>query len=123
MFSLMCYVFRRKMHRSGGVAQSVYVDTISCSTVGFDRLVESQEGLDTEVGSRADLISLERSGVPRATEVLGQEFLDQISPEGHRIIPVWCVIKNWWRLNQNSIVLIAQKIINGESQCLKFVAA
>ncbi|KAI5662192.1 hypothetical protein M9H77_21515 [Catharanthus roseus] len=27
------------------------------------------------------LISLERSGVPRATEVLGQEFLDQISPE------------------------------------------
>ncbi|KAI5656957.1 hypothetical protein M9H77_25750 [Catharanthus roseus] len=31
-------------------------------------------------------ISLERSGVPRATEVLGQEFLDQISPEGHRIM-------------------------------------
>ncbi|KAI5652277.1 hypothetical protein M9H77_29464 [Catharanthus roseus] len=32
------------------------------------------------------LISLERSGVPRATEVLGQEFLDQISPEGHRFM-------------------------------------
>ncbi|KAI5650155.1 hypothetical protein M9H77_36160 [Catharanthus roseus] len=31
-------------------------------------------------------ISLERSGVPRATKVLGQEFLDQISPEGHRFI-------------------------------------
>ncbi|KAI5676812.1 hypothetical protein M9H77_07762 [Catharanthus roseus] len=31
-------------------------------------------------------ISLERSGVPRATEVLGQEFLDQISPEGHRFM-------------------------------------
>ncbi|KAI5650288.1 hypothetical protein M9H77_36293 [Catharanthus roseus] len=28
-------------------------------------------------------IPLERSGAPRATEVLGQEFLDQISPEGH----------------------------------------
>ncbi|KAI5673809.1 hypothetical protein M9H77_14173 [Catharanthus roseus] len=28
-------------------------------------------------------IILERSGAPRATEVLGQEFLDQISPEGH----------------------------------------
>ncbi|KAI5652882.1 hypothetical protein M9H77_30069 [Catharanthus roseus] len=100
-----------------GVAQSVYVDTVSCSTVGFDCLVESQEGLDTEVGSRADLphycitcsfkighraalmcldslrlpscarnphISLERSGVLQATEVLGQEFLDQTSPKGHR---------------------------------------
>ncbi|KAI5671265.1 hypothetical protein M9H77_11629 [Catharanthus roseus] len=108
-----------KSYTAEGVAQSVYVDTVSCSTVGFDRLVESQEGLDTEVGSRADLphccitcsfkighrdalmcldslrlpgcvrnphISLERSGVPRATEVLGQEFLDQISPEGHRIM-------------------------------------
>ncbi|KAI5675849.1 hypothetical protein M9H77_06799 [Catharanthus roseus] len=48
--------------------------------------MESQEGLDPEVGSRADLISLERSGVPRATEVLGQEFLDQISPKGHRFM-------------------------------------
>ncbi|KAI5654289.1 hypothetical protein M9H77_31476 [Catharanthus roseus] len=28
-------------------------------------------------------VSLERSGAPRATEVLGQEFLDQISPKGH----------------------------------------
>ncbi|KAI5673732.1 hypothetical protein M9H77_14096 [Catharanthus roseus] len=31
-------------------------------------------------------ISLERSGAPRATEVLAQEFLDQISPEGHIFI-------------------------------------
>ncbi|KAI5663686.1 hypothetical protein M9H77_23009 [Catharanthus roseus] len=31
-------------------------------------------------------ISLERSGVPRVTDVLGQEFLDQISPEGHRFM-------------------------------------
>ncbi|KAI5667500.1 hypothetical protein M9H77_17353 [Catharanthus roseus] len=39
-----------------GVAQSVYVDTTSCSVVGFDHLVESQEGLETEVGPRADLV-------------------------------------------------------------------
>ncbi|KAI5676828.1 hypothetical protein M9H77_07778 [Catharanthus roseus] len=31
-------------------------------------------------------ISLEWSRVPRATEVLGQEFLDQISPEGRRFM-------------------------------------
>ncbi|KAI5681104.1 hypothetical protein M9H77_02331 [Catharanthus roseus] len=46
-------------------------------------LVESQEGLETEVGPRADVISSERSGAQQATEILGQEFLDQISPEGH----------------------------------------
>ncbi|KAI5653468.1 hypothetical protein M9H77_30655 [Catharanthus roseus] len=31
-------------------------------------------------------ISSERSGAQQATEVLGQEFLDQISPEGHIFI-------------------------------------
>ncbi|KAI5664869.1 hypothetical protein M9H77_24192 [Catharanthus roseus] len=62
------------MHRS---------DTASCSAVGFGRLVESYEGLETEVGPRADLISSERSWAQQATEVLGQEFLDQVSPEGH----------------------------------------
>ncbi|KAI5671973.1 hypothetical protein M9H77_12337 [Catharanthus roseus] len=50
------------------------------------RLVESQEGLETEVGPRADLSSLERSGAQQATGVLGQEFLDQISPEGHIVV-------------------------------------
>ncbi|KAI5682899.1 hypothetical protein M9H77_04127 [Catharanthus roseus] len=39
-----------------GVAQSIYVDTASCSAVGFGRLVESQEGLETEVGPTADLV-------------------------------------------------------------------
>ncbi|KAI5663026.1 hypothetical protein M9H77_22349 [Catharanthus roseus] len=38
------------------MAQSVYVDTASCTAVGFGCLVESQEGLETEVGSRADLM-------------------------------------------------------------------
>ncbi|KAI5664147.1 hypothetical protein M9H77_23470 [Catharanthus roseus] len=49
-------------------------------------LVESQEGLKIKVGPRADLISSERSGAQQATEVLGQEFLDQISLEGHMFI-------------------------------------
>ncbi|KAI5661716.1 hypothetical protein M9H77_21039 [Catharanthus roseus] len=40
-----------------GVAQLVYVDTASCSMVGFGLLVESQEGLETEVGPRADLMA------------------------------------------------------------------
>ncbi|KAI5682440.1 hypothetical protein M9H77_03668 [Catharanthus roseus] len=39
-----------------GVAQSIYVDTASCSAVGFGHLVESQEGLETEVCLRADLL-------------------------------------------------------------------
>ncbi|KAI5667539.1 hypothetical protein M9H77_17392 [Catharanthus roseus] len=38
-----------------GVAQLVYVDTVSCSTVGFGRLVKSREGLETKVGPEADL--------------------------------------------------------------------
>ncbi|KAI5671183.1 hypothetical protein M9H77_11547 [Catharanthus roseus] len=50
------------------------------------RLVESQEGPETEVGPRADLISSEGSGAQQATEVLGQEFLDQISSEGHMAV-------------------------------------
>ncbi|KAI5676354.1 hypothetical protein M9H77_07304 [Catharanthus roseus] len=64
------------------MAQSVYVDTASCSAVGFGRLVESQEGLKTEVDPMADLISLGRSGAQQATEVLGQEIFNQISPGG-----------------------------------------
>ncbi|KAI5673372.1 hypothetical protein M9H77_13736 [Catharanthus roseus] len=38
------------------VAQSVYVDTASCSTVGFGHLVESQEGLEIKIGPMADLV-------------------------------------------------------------------
>ncbi|KAI5668636.1 hypothetical protein M9H77_18489 [Catharanthus roseus] len=38
------------------MAQLVYVDTASCSAAGFGRLVESQEGLETEVGPMADLV-------------------------------------------------------------------
>ncbi|KAI5649287.1 hypothetical protein M9H77_35292 [Catharanthus roseus] len=34
----------------------VYVDITSCNTVGFDRLVKSQEGLETEVGPRINLV-------------------------------------------------------------------
>ncbi|KAI5666120.1 hypothetical protein M9H77_15973 [Catharanthus roseus] len=92
-----------KSDTAEGVAQSVYVDTVPCSTVGFDRLVESQEGLNTEVGPRADLgvgaalmcldslrlpscarnphISSGWSGALQATEVLGQEFWIK-SPRG-----------------------------------------
>ncbi|KAI5682797.1 hypothetical protein M9H77_04025 [Catharanthus roseus] len=39
-----------------GMAQSVYMDTTSCSAVGFDHLVESQEGLETKVGPMTDLV-------------------------------------------------------------------
>ncbi|KAI5682344.1 hypothetical protein M9H77_03572 [Catharanthus roseus] len=58
--------------------------TWTCSAVGFGHLVESQEGLETEIGPKADLISSGRSGAQQAAEVLGQEFLDKkICPEGH----------------------------------------
>ncbi|KAI5650403.1 hypothetical protein M9H77_36408 [Catharanthus roseus] len=40
----------------GGCGQLVYVDNTSCSAVRFGRLVESQEGLETEVCPRADLV-------------------------------------------------------------------
>ncbi|KAI5662317.1 hypothetical protein M9H77_21640 [Catharanthus roseus] len=46
----------------------------------------SQEGFETEVCPRADLISSGWSRAQRATEVLGQEFLDQISPEGPMVM-------------------------------------
>ncbi|KAI5681547.1 hypothetical protein M9H77_02775 [Catharanthus roseus] len=71
------------------MAQSVYVDNASYSAVVFGRLVESQEGLETEVGPRAELIRSGRSGVQQATEVLSQEFLDQISLEGHMSMVVF----------------------------------
>ncbi|KAI5677846.1 hypothetical protein M9H77_08796 [Catharanthus roseus] len=38
------------------MAQLVYVDIASCSAVGFCRLLESQEGLKTDVGPREDLV-------------------------------------------------------------------
>ncbi|KAI5672617.1 hypothetical protein M9H77_12981 [Catharanthus roseus] len=38
------------------------MDTASCSAMGFGRLVESQEGLKTEVGPKADLI--DAPGIP-----------------------------------------------------------
>ncbi|KAI5652816.1 hypothetical protein M9H77_30003 [Catharanthus roseus] len=66
-----------------GVAQSVFTWTSHHALRWDSHLVESQEGLETEVGPRTDLISSGRSGAQQATEVLGQEFLDQISPEGH----------------------------------------
>ncbi|KAI5667465.1 hypothetical protein M9H77_17318 [Catharanthus roseus] len=87
-----------------GVARSVFTWTSHHAPQWDGRLVESQEGLETEVGPRADLIeatvmyldslrlpscdrnphiSSGRSGVQQATEVVGQEFLDQISLEGH----------------------------------------
>ncbi|KAI5667429.1 hypothetical protein M9H77_17282 [Catharanthus roseus] len=67
------------------------------------RLVESQERLETEVCkpeaalmyldslrlpncSQNLHINSERSRAQQATEVLGQEFLDQISPEGHMVM-------------------------------------
>ncbi|KAI5681334.1 hypothetical protein M9H77_02561 [Catharanthus roseus] len=64
-----------------GVAQSVFTWT-SHHVLRWDgRLVESQEGLETEVGPRTDLISSERSGAQQATEVLGQEFFWIKSPQ------------------------------------------
>ncbi|KAI5677161.1 hypothetical protein M9H77_08111 [Catharanthus roseus] len=46
------------------------------------RLVESHEGLETEVGPRADLISSGRSGAQQATEVRPGVFGSNL-PEGH----------------------------------------
>ncbi|KAI5675387.1 hypothetical protein M9H77_06337 [Catharanthus roseus] len=63
------------------VAQLVFTWTSHHALRWDSHLVESQEGLETEVGLKADLICLGRSGAQQATEVLGQEFLDQISPE------------------------------------------
>ncbi|KAI5666402.1 hypothetical protein M9H77_16255 [Catharanthus roseus] len=65
------------------MAQPVFTWTLHHVLRWDDRLVESQEGLETEVGPRADLISSERSGAQHATEVLGPELLDQIFPKGH----------------------------------------
>ncbi|KAI5653107.1 hypothetical protein M9H77_30294 [Catharanthus roseus] len=59
-----------------GVAQSVFTWTSHHALWWDGRLVESQEGLETEVGPKADLISSGRSRAQQATEVLGQEFLD-----------------------------------------------
>ncbi|KAI5673061.1 hypothetical protein M9H77_13425 [Catharanthus roseus] len=52
---IMCSEASEDYTIAESVAQSVYVDTASCSTVGFGLLVESQEGLETEVCPRADL--------------------------------------------------------------------
>ncbi|KAI5666637.1 hypothetical protein M9H77_16490 [Catharanthus roseus] len=66
-----------------GVARSLFTWTSHHALRWDSRLVESQEGLETEVGPRADLISSGWSRAQQATEVVGQKFLDQISPEGH----------------------------------------
>ncbi|KAI5678416.1 hypothetical protein M9H77_09366 [Catharanthus roseus] len=42
-----------------------------------------------EEGCRSRRIRSRRSGTQQATKVLGQEFLDQISPEGHMSIVVF----------------------------------
>ncbi|KAI5652523.1 hypothetical protein M9H77_29710 [Catharanthus roseus] len=55
---ILCSEASEEYTTAEGVAQSVYMDTGSCSAVGFDCLVESQEGLDTEVGPRADLVGV-----------------------------------------------------------------
>ncbi|KAI5653824.1 hypothetical protein M9H77_31011 [Catharanthus roseus] len=85
-----------------GVAQSVLTWTSHHALRWDCHLVESQEGLKTEVGPTTDQVeaalmcldSLRLSSCARnphlgtvraqqATEVLGQEFLDQIRSEGH----------------------------------------
>ncbi|KAI5657267.1 hypothetical protein M9H77_26060 [Catharanthus roseus] len=84
------------------MAQSVFTWTSHHALRWDGHLVESQEGLETEVGPRAELVGapgvcsllpnctrnphvdqLRTVRGQQATEVLGQEFLDQISPERH----------------------------------------
>ncbi|KAI5675960.1 hypothetical protein M9H77_06910 [Catharanthus roseus] len=69
--------------REKGVAQSVYVDTASYSAVGFSFLVKSQEGLDTEVGPRADLV-----GTPGICSLMFQPVLGE-RLFGNQAL-VWC---------------------------------